>query len=323
MLSEMDGFKSKDSQVVFLAATNLPDALDPALVRPGRLERQIHMGLPDRRGRRMILEVHARNRPIEPAVDLAAYAARTPGMSGAQLARVVNEACMEAVRRNLNTVDPSCFEAGLATVAMGRARQSAIISDKDRQTTAWHEAGHVVSAMTTPGAPPPVAVSILPRGQAGGVTWMSGDDDQYLSRSAAHAQLTVLLGGRAAEELLHGDDFTSGASNDLERATHLAVAMITRYGMTDLGLVVRTPDLPTGAEDSAITVKAESLLSDARAAASQAIADNRGLFDAVVAELLDRETLDETDLAAIQARFEMDRDIVMDAADVPDICVGD
>ena len=230
---------------------------------------------------------------------------------------------MEAVRRNLNTVDSYCFEAGLATVAMGRARQSAIISDKDRQTTAWHEAGHVVSAMTTPGAPPPVAVSILPRGQAGGVTWMSGDDDQYLSRSAAHAQLTVLLGGRAAEELLHGDDFTSGAANDLERATHLAVAMITRYGMTDLGLVVRSPDLPTGAEDSAITVKAESLLSDARAAASQAIVDNRGVFDAVVAELLERETLDETDLAAIQARFEMDLGMAPDAADVPDICVGD
>lgn len=213
---------------------------------------------------------------------------------------------MEAVRRDLKSVDASCFEAGLATVAMGRARESAIISEKDRTTTAWHEAGHVVAAMTTPSAPPPVAVSILPRGQAGGVTWMSGDDDQYLSRSAAHAQLTVLLGGRAAEELLHGDDFTSGAANDLERATHLAVAMIGRYGMTDLGLVVRSPDLPTGADESAITAKAESLLANARSAALETITGNRGLFDAVVAELLERETLDETDLAAIQARFEMD-----------------
>ena len=301
LLAEVDGFEAKDAQVVLIAATNRPDILDPALTRPGRLERHVHMGLPDRKGRLGILAVHARRRPLGPSVDLAALASRTPGMSGAQLERVLNEACMEAVRRDLDAVDAGCLEAGLATVAMGRARHSAVVSESDRITTAWHEAGHVVAAMVTPGAAPPVAVSILPRGQAGGVTWMSGNDDQYLSRSAAHAELTVLLGGRAAEELLHGDDFTSGAANDLERATRLAVAMITRYGMTELGLVVRHPELPTG-NDAAVTAKAEALLGEARRAAAEGITAHRRLFDAVVADLLERESLDEADLAAIRER---------------------
>ncbi len=303
LLSEVDGFKAKDAQVVLIAATNRPDILDPALTRPGRLERHVHMGLPDRKGRDSILRVHARSRPLGPSVDLGGLAARTPGMSGAQLERVLNEACMEAVRRGLDTVDAGCIEAGLATVAMGRARESAVVSESDRVTTAWHESGHVVAAMVTPAAPPPVAVSILPRGQAGGVTWMSGNDDQYLSRSAAHAELTVLLGGRAAEELLHGEDFTSGAANDLDRATRLAVAMITRYGMTELGLVVRHPDLPTGNDDAAVTAKAEALLADARRSALEAISGHRPLFEAIVADLLERESLDEQALAAIRGRF--------------------
>lgn len=303
LLAEMDGFEAKDAQVVVLAATNLPDILDPALVRPGRLSRKVVMGLPDRAGRAAILAVHARGRPLHPLVDLRHLAGRTPGMSGAELAEVVNEACLEAVRRRREDVDAACFEAAVATVVMGRARTSAVISDEDRKITAWHEAGHTVVAMLAPGAQRPVAVSILPRGQAGGVTWMTGRDDQYLSVGGAKAQLAVALGGRAGEELLLGADFTSGAASDLEQATGLAVSMVASFGMTDLGLAVRDPRLPTGHDSEAVTKKVEELLGVARTQALDLLSANRALLEAIVMELLEHDTLGSEALAGLRARF--------------------
>lgn len=303
LLAEMDGFDSKDAQVVVIGATNLPSLLDPALVRPGRLSRKVTMGLPDRAGRQAILAVHTAGKPLAADVDLAAMAARTSGMSGAELAEVVNEGCLEAARLGRQDVNMDCLEAALATVAMGQARHSAVVSDSDREITAWHEAGHTVTAMCVPGARAPVAVSILPRGEAGGVTWMAGSDDQYLSVTAAHARLAVAMGGRAAEELLLGSDFTSGASSDLETATQLAISMATQFGMTDLGLAVRRHGWPTGADNAAVTAKVECLLGDARQTALITLEENRSLLEAIVSGLLEHDTLNEAALTELRSRF--------------------
>ena len=218
LLSEMDGFDS-DSRIVILAATNRADVLDPALTRPGRLDRSIEVPAPDRRGREDILVVHTRGKEIGADVDLKLLARRTPGMSGAELAQVVNEACLEAVRGSKSVVDATCFDAAVATVALGRARTSALVSERDRAITAWHEAGHTVAALAQPDADDPVSVSIIPRGAAGGVTWMGGSDDLFVTRRKAHARLCTAMAGRAAEEMLLDGGYTQGAHGDLTTAS--------------------------------------------------------------------------------------------------------
>ena len=209
LLNEMDGFGT-DTRIVVLAATNRSDVLDPALTRPGRLDRAIQVPAPDRRGREAILLVHTRGKALGDDVDLTTLARRTPGMSGAELAQIVNEACLEAARRSQAVVDGDCFDAAVSTVALGRARTSALVTEHDRIITAWHEAGHTVAALVQPDADDPVSVSIIPRGPAGGVTWMSGSDDQFLTRRRAHARLCVSMAGRAAEERLLDGEFTPG-----------------------------------------------------------------------------------------------------------------
>jgi cell division protease FtsH len=291
LLNEMDGFAG--SHVVVLAATNRPDTLDPALTRPGRLDRQVQVPNPDRRGRTLILGVHSRRRPLGPDVDLVQVARQTPGMSGADLEQVVNEACMEAVRHGRTTVDAECFQAAIATVAMGRARTSALVTDFDREITAWHEAGHTLAAALLPDADDPVSVTIIPRGPAGGATWMSGNDDVFLPRRKALAQLTVALAGRAAEEYLLDGEHTQGASSDLQGATRLATAMVTQYGMTDFGYAQL--DAETMRVGGAVAARAhdriDALLRDAHRAATTLLAEHAAALEALAAALLTEETL--------------------------------
>ena len=291
LLNEMDGFAG--SHVIVLAATNRPDTLDPALTRPGRLDRQVQVPNPDRCGRTLILQVHARNRPLAADVDLVSVARQTPGMSGADLAQVVNEACMEAVRRDRLEVDASCFQAAIATVALGRARTSALVTDFDREITAWHEAGHTLAATLLPDADDPVSVTIVPRGPAGGATWMSGNDDVFLPRKKALAQLTVALAGRAAEEYLLDGEHTQGASGDLQGATRLATQMVTQYGMTEFGYAqVDAETLRVGGEVAAAAhARIDALLRDAHTAATALLAQHAPALEALAAALMAEETL--------------------------------
>ena len=303
LLNEMDGFGG--SQIIVLAATNRPDTLDPALIRPGRFDRQVQVPNPDRRGRTLILQVHAAGRPIG-GVDLVRIARQTPGMSGADLAQVVNEACMEAVRRKLPLVDEDCFQAAVATVAMGRARTSALVTDFDREVTAWHEAGHTLAAVLLPDADDPVSVTIVPRGAAGGATWMSGNDDVFLPRAKALARLTVSLAGRAAEERLLGGEHTQGASSDLQAATRLATAMVTEYGMTDFGFAQLDADtLRVGGQVAAQAHgHVAGLLADAYRRATELLDAHGPALAVLAAALLAEETLSATRVRQIveQAR---------------------
>jgi cell division protease FtsH len=294
LLHELDGFSR--SNVILLAATNRVDILDPAIVRPGRLDRKIQVPNPDRRGREKILAVHVDGKPLAKDVDLAAIARRTPGMSGADLAQIANEAAIEAARRGLKSINAACFSAGVALVAMGRARRSALVTDRDRLITAYHEAGHTVCALAHPDAANPAGVSITPRGHAGGITWMNGTDDQYLARPQASAQLVVALGGRAGEEILLDGEFTQGPSSDLERATQLATVMVTKYGMTRRGLSVRSGE-PDVASHDIIEEMLSSALDDARALLER----HSALFMAIVNQLLEHDTLEATDLEEIVA----------------------
>ncbi|HVW34308.1 MAG TPA: AAA family ATPase, partial [Acidimicrobiia bacterium] len=241
LLVEMDGF-AKDSNVVVIAATNRPDILDPALTRAGRFDRQVTVAPPDRRGRTRLLDLYSKDRSMGPDVDFVALARRTPGLTGADICNLVNQAALEAARDRRGVINASDFDEALATVMMGRARKSAVVTEMDRKVTAWHEAGHTVAALVLPDANDPVQVTIVPRGPAGGVTWMGGDDNSFMTRSQARAQLVVALGGRAAEELLLDGDFTQGASGDLQSATGLATQMVTRWGMSNLGLASLDPD---------------------------------------------------------------------------------
>ena len=285
LLNELDGFRS--SNVVMLAATNRPEILDAALMRPGRLDRRVHVGLPDIEGRTAILEVHLREKPTAPDVNLDTLARRTPGMSGAQLEQVCNEAALLAARDARSEVTNRDLGAAVEYVVMGRARRSAKIDEQDRLVTAWHEAGHTVCAMRQEGAEPPVAVSIVPRGQAGGVTWMSQTDSQILSRAQLRARLVVALGGRVSEELLLNGEHTAGAASDLEEASNIARQMVDRFGMTDRGLAVRQG----GSDHSEEAV--ETLLSQALTEARALLEQNRALVESIVRELLEHDDLDE------------------------------
>ncbi|MCU1432933.1 MAG: FtsH-2 peptidase [Actinotalea sp.] len=291
LLNEMDGFAG--SNIIVLAATNRADTLDPALTRPGRLDRQVQVPNPDRRGRTLILQVHAASRPLGTDVDFVTIARQTPGMSGADLAQVVNEACMEAARRDQAVVDHSCFQAAIATVAMGRARTSALVTEYDRRITAWHEAGHTLAAAILPDADDPVSVTIVPRGPAGGVTWMSGNDDVFLPRKKALARLVVALAGRAAEEYLLDGEHTQGASSDLHGATDLATAMVTQYGMTDFGYAqVDSETLRVGGHVAAQAhARIDGLLREAHTTATELLRENGAVLEALASALLAEETL--------------------------------
>jgi cell division protease FtsH len=292
LLVEMDGF-AKETNVVIVAATNRPDILDPALTRAGRFDRQVTVAPPDRRGRTRLLSLYANDRTMGDDVDFVALARRTPGLTGADICSLVNQAALEAARNKRGVITAGDFDEALATVMMGRARKSAVVTDRDREVTAWHEAGHTVAALVLPDANDPVQVTIVPRGPAGGVTWMGGDDNAFMTRSQARAQLVVALGGRAAEEILLDGDFTQGASGDLQSATGLAVRMVTQWGMSNMGLVALDAErLPFGGVADKIHAEIDGMLNEALVSARNLLAEHRRLFDAVVRELLDEDTVD-------------------------------
>jgi cell division protease FtsH len=304
LLVEMDGF-SKENNVVIVAATNRPDILDPALTRAGRFDRQVIVAPPDRRGRTRLLDLYAKERSMGPDVDFVALARRTPGLTGADICNLVNQAALEAARGKRGVISNGDFDEALATVMMGRARKSAVVTDRDREVTAWHEAGHTVAALVLPDANDPVQVTIVPRGPAGGVTWMGGDDNSFMTGSQARAQLVVALGGRAAEELLLDGDFTQGASGDLQSATGLATQMVTKWGMSNMGLVAMDSDrIMFGGMGDKVLAEVDGMLQDALASARNLLAEHRDLFDAVVRELLDEDTVDVERLKAIWAEVQ-------------------
>jgi cell division protease FtsH len=297
LLVEMDGFDTT-SNVVVIAATNRADLLDAALLRPGRFDRRIAVPVPDRRGREAILALHARSKSIAADVDLASLARRTPGMAGADLANVLNQAALIAGRAGEVTITAGHLDEALATVIMGRERRSASVTDRDRRVTAWHEAGHAVAALTQPAATDPVQVTIVPRGGAGGVTWTEGSDDQLFTRAEAHARLAVLMAGRAAEERLLDGECTQGAQSDFAHATRLARAMVAAYGMSSLGVAVRDLD-QTGADAEAVAAEVDHILSEALDKARSIVANHGAYLDRVAQTLLDEETLTLAQLRAL------------------------
>ena len=238
LLVEMDGFNS-DETVIVVAATNRPDVLDPALQRPGRFDRQVVVPLPDIRGREQILKVHAKKIPLDASVDLVALARGTPGFSGADLANLVNEAALFAGRRNKIKVDQSDFEDAKDKIYMGPERRSMVMHEDEKRATAYHESGHAIVAESLEGTDPVHKVTIMPRGRALGLTWQLPERDRIsMYKDQMLNQISILFGGRIAEDLFVGR-ISTGASNDFERATHLAREMVTRYGMSEkMGVMV-------------------------------------------------------------------------------------
>jgi cell division protease FtsH len=232
LLVEMDGFSTNEG-IIILAATNRPDILDPALLRPGRFDRQVVVGVPDVKGREAILKVHSKGKPLSPDVDLKVLAQRTPGFTGADLENIMNEAALLAARKSLQTINMPEIEEAINRVIAGPEKKSRIITDRDKKLVAYHEAGHAVVAKLLPTADPVHEISIVPRGMAGGYTLTLPEHDKYfISKTEMLETITQLLGGRVAEGLVL-NDISSGASNDIERATKIARQMVTEYGMSD------------------------------------------------------------------------------------------
>jgi cell division protease FtsH len=300
LLVELDGFLP--SELVVLAATNRPDTLDPALLRPGRFDRQITVPPPDRRGRAEILRLHLANRALGPEVDLDLLARRTPGFTGADLANLANQAALVAVRSGAVTIGPDHLDEALATVVLGPARRSLQVAERDRRITAWHEAGHALAGLLLADATDPVQVTIVPRGAAGGATWFGGRDEQLVSAGQARAQLVVALAGRAAEELHLGDDVTQGAAHDLKAATQLAQRMVTEFGMSALGPRHVTPaEYQVGPLAESVHNATQQLLEAAMASARALLGEHQDALERLVAVLLDQETADLATLRALVA----------------------
>jgi cell division protease FtsH len=299
LLVEMDGFDR--TEIIVLAATNRGDMLDPALLRPGRFDRRVAVGLPDRAGRTAILEVHARGKQFSEQVDLVALARRTPQMSGAELENLINTAALEAARESAELITSEHLESALQTLALGRARTSAIVPERDRLITAWHEAGHTLAALLQEHADDPVTVTIIPRGPSGGATWMAGSDRTFLTRNEALARLVTALAGRAAEELLLDGDYTQGAAGDLESATQTAMSMVTRYGMSGTLAVIDGERYRAGGSSGSVDAAVEELLQDALASARELLTDNRGKLETLVAWLLEDETVGSERLEQLRA----------------------
>ena len=232
LLVEMDGF-SVNEGIIVIAATNRPDILDPALLRPGRFDRHITVGIPDIKGREEILKIHSRNKPLAPDVSLQVLARRTPGFTGADLENLMNEAALLAARRGLKQITMAELEEAITRVIAGPEKRSRIMSEKDKKLVAYHEAGHAVVAKLLPNTPPVHEVTIIPRGRAGGYTMLLPEEDKYyMSKSEMMDEIVHLLGGRVAESLVL-NDISTGAQNDIERATNIARKMVTEYGMSE------------------------------------------------------------------------------------------
>ena len=313
ILVEMDGFDT-DTNVIIIAATNRPDVLDPALLRPGRFDRRVILDRPDMRGREAILEVHARGKPLGPDVDLGILAKATPGFVGADLENMINEAAILAARREKKVIEHTDFQESIERVIAGPERKSRLISDVEKQIIAYHEAGHAITARSLPEADHVHKISIIARGQAGGYTLILPDNDRTLvSRNKILADMVSLLGGRAAEEIVFSD-ITSGASNDLERVTKLAREMVTRLGMSEvLGPMVygqkdemvflgkeftEQRDYSESVAEK-IDIEVKQLVGDAYQRAKDILLKHREVLETLAEELLENETIDAKQLDKI------------------------
>ena len=306
MLVEMDGFESGQG-VIVIAATNRPDVLDPALLRPGRFDRQVVVPLPDIRGREQILKVHMRKVPLAPNVDATVLARGTPGFSGADLANLVNEAALFAARRNGRTVDMSDFEKAKDKIIMGAERRSIVMPEEERRNTAYHESGHAIVAKMLPKTDPVHKVTIIPRGRALGVTMQLPESDRYsMDKERLLNTIAVLFGGRVAEELFM-NQMTTGASNDFERATAIARDIVTRYGMTEelgpmvyaenegevfLGRSVTKTTHVSEATMQKVDAEIRRIIDEQYQVARKILEANRDKVEAMAAALLEWETID-------------------------------
>ena len=313
MLVEMDGFDT-DTNVIIIAATNRPDILDPALLRPGRFDRRITLDRPDVKGREAILRVHVKGKPLDPVVDLASLARGTPGFVGADLENLVNEGAILAARRNKKSIGQSELEEAIERVVMGPERKSRLISDEEKRIIAYHEAGHAVVANAIPEADPVQKVSIVGRGQAGGVTWFRPDEDRLLySRKKLLANLAYALGGRVAEEIVF-DDITSGAANDIEQVTRMARTMVTRLGMSGemgplqygqkeelifLGREISEQRDYSEAVAEKIDQEVRRIVEEAYTLAKKLLNQYRTQLDGVAHKLLEAETMTREEFEAI------------------------
>jgi cell division protease FtsH len=316
LLVEMDGFGGNDG-VIVIAATNRPDVLDPALLRPGRFDRQVTVGLPDIRGREQILKVHMRKVPLAENVEASKIARGTPGFSGADLANLVNEAALFAARAGVRTVGMQQFELAKDKIMMGAERRSMVMSEKEKLNTAYHEAGHAIVGRLMPEHDPVYKVSIIPRGRALGVTMFLPEEDRYsLSRRHIISQITSLFGGRVAEEMTLGKDgITTGASNDIQRATEIARNMVTKWGLSDaMGPLMydeggeevflgRTAAQPSKAmsDETALSIDKEvrSIVDECYEKARSLLEQHRSKMDMMAEALMQYETIDSEQIDAI------------------------
>ncbi len=312
MLVEMDGFESNEG-VILIAATNRPDVLDPALLRPGRFDRQVVVSTPDLRGRERILQVHTRRTPLAKDVDIAVIAKGTPGFSGADLENLVNEAALQAAKLNKDRLNMSDFEYAKDKVLMGKERRSLVLSDEEKKITAYHEAGHALTAKLLPGSDPVHKVSIIPRGRALGVTMQLPEEDRHgYSRSYLRNNLVILLGGRVAEEIIF-TDITTGAGNDIERVTKMARKMVCEWGMSEkigpqtvgetqqevfLGREWTQNSAVSAEMARLVDSEIKGLVDEARERCRTLLTENIDALHAIASALLERETIsgDEIDI---------------------------
>ena len=332
LLVEMDGFESNEG-VILIAATNRPDVLDPALMRPGRFDREVVVTLPDIKGREGILKVHTRRIPFAKDVDISILARGTPGMSGAQLANLVNEAALNAARFDRKSVAMADFEEAKDKVLMGKERKSMIMSDEEKRNTAYHEAGHALAAHLLPDADPLHKVTIIPRGRALGVTMQLPEEDKYsYTRGYMEASLTILLAGRVAEELVLGS-CTTGASNDLERVTARARKMVCEWGMSEeigpLTYGKKEEQIFLGreiaqhqdySENTAMQIDKEvkKVVLAAYAEATKLLEENRDDLILVAEALLEYETLDANEVKSVLKGEKIHREVEVEPPDAPE-----
>ena len=315
LLVEMDGFEANGS-VIMIAATNRPDILDPALLRPGRFDRQIPIDRPDLKGREAILKIHAQNKPLADDVDLLSLARRTPGFTGADLANVVNEAALLTARKNLDKITNEALGESIDRVMAGPQKVSRLMNEKERLITAYHEGGHALVAHALPDTDPVQKITIMPRGRALGYTMVLPDEDKYSkSRNQMLDELAYTLGGRAAEELIFHDP-TTGAANDIEKATALSRAMVMEYGLSErigaikLGSATSEPFVGMSyghqrdySEEIAAIIDEEvrELIDNAHQEAYEILVENREILDNLVLELMEKETLEKEEVARVFA----------------------
>jgi len=315
LLVEMDGFESNEG-VILLAATNRPDVLDPALLRPGRFDRQVVVDAPDVKGREGILRVHAKKLPLADNVDLSVIARGTPGMSGADLANICNEAALLAARRDGDKVSMHDFEKAKDKVMLGAERKSLVLNERERKLTAYHEAGHAVLGLKIPGLDPVHKVTIVPRGRALGITASLPEEDRHsYTKEWMEGQLAMLFGGRVAEEMIFGANaVTTGAGNDIERATSMARRMVTSFGMSEvIGLVAvgdNEQEVFLGREiqqrrtvsehtHRMVDQEVKRILDEAHATAHDVLTEHSDLLESIAQALLDRETIGRAEITAL------------------------